>query len=94
MIQETELQSPLSVAAGKLGLSRLEEDVARGQCVARYALHGAQDAGAWRELARGTTVGHRKLDRFEPAAVRRVRVDVQDAVATPRRLRIGLYRGA
>ena len=77
-----------------VGLSRLEEDVARGQCVARYALHGAQDAGAWRELARGTTVGYRKLDRFEPAAVRRVRVDVQDAVATPRRLRIGLYRGA
>ena len=25
MMQETELQSPLSVAAGKLGLSRLEE---------------------------------------------------------------------
>jgi len=77
-----------------IGLSRLEEDVARGQCVARYALHGAPDAGEWRELARGTTVGYRKLDRFEPAAVRRVRVDVQDAVATPRRLRIGLYRGA
>src|SRR2546426_6732393 len=29
MIQETELQSPLSVAAGKLGLSRLEEDEQR-----------------------------------------------------------------
>ena len=77
-----------------VGLSRLEEDVARGQCVARYTLRGAQDAGDWRELTGGSTVGYRKLDRFEPAAVRRVRVDVHDAVAAPRRLRIGLYRGA
>ena len=78
-----------------VGVSRLEEDITRGQCVGRYALQGAPADGAdWRELARGTTVGYRKLDRFESATVRRVRVEVQDAVATPRRLRIGLYRGA
>ena len=77
-----------------VGISRLEEEVGRGQCVARYAIRGAQDAGEWRDLARGTTVGYRKLDRFEPATVRRVRVEVQDAVAPPRRLRIGLYRGS
>jgi alpha-L-fucosidase len=86
---ELDLGRPVTV-----GMSRLEEDIARGQCVARYALHGAPDAEDWRELARGTTVGYRKLDRFEPATVRRVRVEVQDAVATPRRLRLGLYRGA
>jgi len=77
-----------------IGLARLEEDIARGQCVARYAVQGRVDgAGEWRELARGTTVGYRKVDRFEPAALRRVRVVVEDAVATPRPLRIGLYRG-
>ena len=78
-----------------VGVSRLEEDITRGQCVARYAVLGAEGGGAaWRELARGTTVGLRKLDRFGPATVRRVRVEVQDAVAAPRPLRIGLYRGA
>jgi len=77
-----------------IGLARLEENIARGQCVARYAVQGRVDgAGEWRELARGTTVGYRKVDRFEPAALRRVRVVVEDAVATPRPLRIGLYRG-
>ena len=77
-----------------VGISRLEEDIARGQCVARYAVLGTEsDRGSWRELARGTTVGHRKLDRFEPATVRKVRIEVQDAVAPPHRLRIGLYRG-
>jgi alpha-L-fucosidase len=78
-----------------VGISRLEEDIARGQCVARYALLGMEaDGEAWRELTRGSTVGHQKLDRFEPATVRKVRIEVQDAVATPHRLRIGLYRGA
>jgi alpha-L-fucosidase len=51
-------------------------------------------AGEWRELARGTTVGYRKVDRFEPTPARRVRVVVEDAVAPPRPLRIGLYSGA
>src|SRR5205823_13807363 len=39
-----------------VGVSRLEEDITGGQCVARYAVLGAQaDGAAWRELARGTT---------------------------------------
>jgi alpha-L-fucosidase len=78
-----------------IALARLEEDITRGQCVARYAVYGTlPDRGDWRELARGTTVGYRKVDRFAPATVRRVRVVVEDAVAPPRPLRIGLYRGA
>jgi alpha-L-fucosidase len=74
------------------GIVRLEEPIAQGQYVARYAVHGAVD-GDWQELARGTTVGHRKLDRFDATAVRKVRVTVEDAVAPPQRLRIGLYGG-
>ncbi|HEV8265736.1 MAG TPA: alpha-L-fucosidase [Gemmatimonadales bacterium] len=76
-----------------VGTIRLEEDIAHGQFVARYAVHGTVD-GDWRQLARGTTVGYRKLDRFEPKPVRRVRVVVEDAVAAPRPLRLGLYQAA
>ena len=75
------------------GIVRLEEDIVQGQRVARYAVHGSMD-GAWRELCRGTTVGHRKLDRFDVVPLRRVRVTVEGAVAPlPSRLRIGLYAG-
>jgi alpha-L-fucosidase len=91
-------RGPTAVAEVDLGrtvpiaVARLEEDIARGQCVARYAVHGTVAGGGdWRELARGTTVGYRKVDRFEPAALRKVRVVVEDAAATPRPLRIGLY---
>ena len=74
------------------GIVRLEEDIVQGQRVARYAVHGAAVDGAWRELARGTTVGHRKLDQFNATPVRLVRVTVEDAVARlPTRLRIGVY---
>jgi alpha-L-fucosidase len=70
---------------------RLEEDITQGQHVARYAVYGAVE-GAWQELSRGTTIGHRKLDRFSPTPVRRLRVVVEDAITPlPSRLRIGVY---
>ncbi len=73
-----------------VGLADLREDVSRGQAIARYGLDGS-DGGEWRTLARGTTIGFRKLDRFDPAAVGRVRLIVEGAVDTPRPLSIGLY---
>jgi alpha-L-fucosidase len=75
-----------------LGLVRLEEEISLGQDVARYSVQGS-DGGPWRELSRGLTIGFRKLDRFEPMPARRIRVVVEDAVAPPRPLRIGLYAG-
>jgi alpha-L-fucosidase len=72
------------------GMSDLREDIARGQAVSSWALEGS-DGGAWRTLVRGTTIGYRKLDRFEPAAVRRVRLTIQDAVAAPQPVRLGLF---
>lgn len=72
------------------GIADLREDITRGQCVARYTLEGLGDDG-WTTLSRGTTIGYRKLDRFPPVRVRRVRLTVEDAVAAPRPIRIGLY---
>ncbi len=74
------------------GIVRLEEDITHGQAVARYAVYGAE-AEDWHELARGSTIGYRKLDRIAPTPVRRLRVVVEDAVATPRGLAIGLHAG-
>jgi len=76
---EVELTLP---RAATVSVARLAEDVARGQRVARYALAGA-DGGDWRVLSRGTTIGHAKLDRFEPARVRQVRLTIEDAAAAP-----------
>jgi alpha-L-fucosidase len=74
---EIELARPTTIS-----VARLEENVARGQRVARYTLAGATD-GEWSVLARGTTIGYTKLDRLAPANVRRVRLTIEDAVASP-----------
>ena len=73
-------------------IADLREDVEHGQAVARYTLEGS-DGGAWRPLARGTTIGHRKLDRFAATPLRRVRLTIEDAVWPPRPVRIGLHAG-
>jgi alpha-L-fucosidase len=73
-----------------IGVARLEEDITRGQCVARYTLYGAND-GDWRVLSRGTTIGYAKLDRFSPAPVSGVRLVIDDAVATPQPIAMKLY---
>jgi alpha-L-fucosidase len=75
-----------------VGIADLAEDVEHGQVVARYTLEGA-NGGEWRALSRGATIGFRKLDRFPPQTVRRVRLRVLDAVEAPRPLRIALHAG-
>lgn len=75
----------------RVGLVRLEEEIERGQLVARYAVEGSRDGGTWRELSRGQTIGYRKLDRFAPTDVRRVRVLIEDALGSPCALRLGVY---
>jgi alpha-L-fucosidase len=84
---EIDLGRPVAV-----GIADLREDISRGQVVARYALEGA-DRGAWQTLARGTTIGYCKLDRFMPVTVRRVRLTIEDAVASPPPVRIALFAG-
>ncbi|MEO8635561.1 MAG: alpha-L-fucosidase [Gemmatimonadales bacterium] len=73
-----------------VGIADLREEIERGQVVARYRLEGS-NGGDWRTLSRGTTIGYRKLDRFAPQAVRRVRFIVEDAVATPQPVRLRLF---
>lgn len=78
-----------------VGIADLREDIRQGQRVAHYVLEAtAGDGRGWRTLSRGTTIGYRKLDRFEPVRVERVRLVVEaDAVAAPAPVRIRLYAG-
>jgi alpha-L-fucosidase len=75
----------------------LKEDITRGQAVARYDVTGSDGVrefslgGPWQSLSRGTTIGYRKLDRFPPVQVRRVRVIVQEALRPVRNLKLELF---
>ena len=65
-----------------VGLIDLREDVGHGQRVAGYAIE-SHAGTAWQELARGTTIGCRRLIRVSPTRCRRLRLVINDAVAAP-----------
>ena len=56
------------------------------KAVAKYTVSGS-DAGDWRELSRGTTIGYARIDRITATSVRRVRVTIEDAAAAPEPVR-------
>lgn len=66
------------------------EKLAFGERVRSYALEGRTE-GQWRELCRGSAIGHKKIDRFEPALVDRVRLRVLEASDKPKIRRLALY---
>ena len=86
---ELDLRGPRTIA-----IAALSEDITQGQIVSRYMLEGERD-GAWLPLSEGTTIGYRKLDRFDPVAVRRVRLTISRrgrhaATRSDRRVRAGV----
>jgi alpha-L-fucosidase len=72
-------------------ISDLREDITRGQRVSAFTVEGAADAG-WQVLARGTTIGYRRLDRVARTPVRRVRVTVQ-TITAPHPIEVVLHAG-
>lgn len=73
-----------------VGAVDLREDIANGQRVARYRLE-ASDGGDWREIARGTTIGYRRLARVQPTRVHRIRLTLEDWVESPEPVRLSCF---
>ena len=51
------------------------EDISKGQKISSFVVEGMKD-GRWSVLAEGTTVGHKRILRFEPCCCEKVRVRV------------------
>ena len=66
------------------------EDIRQGERVREYVVEGLA-GGAWRELARGVSVGHKRIDRFPAATVSRVRLRVLKSVAEPLIRKLAVY---
>jgi alpha-L-fucosidase len=84
---EIELGREVSV-----GMASFSERIEHGQCVARYRLEGWSVAG-WRLLSEGATIGYRRIDRFAPVSVSRVRLTVEEAYSRPRLSNLSLHAG-
>lgn len=71
----------------------LQEHIALGQYVEDYAVD-AWDGADWRPVCRGTTIGHKKLDRVAPVTAARIRVSIGKSRARPHLRAVGLFRSA
>jgi alpha-L-fucosidase len=58
------------------------EDITNGERVREYTVEGKVE-GAWKTLANGTAIGHKKIDRFDPVEVSELRLVVAKSAATP-----------
>lgn len=74
----------------RVSIVRLEEAIEHGQAIAGFAIEGLAGDG-WRTLAAGATIGYARLVRIEPAPLRRLRVVVRQAIATPRPIAIRVF---
>lgn len=68
----------------------LQEYIAEGQHVEEYSVEALTSAG-WQEIKRGTTIGHKKLDRVVPVTATRVKINILRSRALPLIRNVSLY---
>jgi alpha-L-fucosidase len=66
------------------------EDIREGERVREYIIEGRTDRG-WTELARGESIGHKRIERFGPVTVSAVRLRVKRSVANPLIRKLAVY---
>jgi alpha-L-fucosidase len=74
-------------------VARTQEYIALGQRVEAYTIE-TWDGAAWKPLVSGTTIGHKKLDRFAAVTTQKVRLSITKARACPTISSLGLHHVA
>lgn len=69
----------------------LQEYIAFGQRVKSFSV-AAYINDAWKEIARGTTIGYKRLLRFPDVKTEKIKVNILDSKACPVISNIGLYK--
>ena len=68
----------------------MKEPIALGQRVEEHRIE-AWDGAAWQEVARGTTIGHKRLHRFPDTTASKVRLSIDKTRACPAIQAFGMY---
>jgi alpha-L-fucosidase len=70
----------------------LSEDLNEGQNVRAYSLK-VRVGNEWKEVSRGTTIGHKKIDIFPAVTTDAVRLDVLSSLNEPKLKRLTVHYG-
>ncbi len=93
-IDEDATTASLEVNLGEsvtFNVSLIQEYIALGQRVEEYRIE-AWDGQDWKQISEGTTIGHKKLDRFPDVTTSKVRLTIVKSQASPLIRAFGLYR--
>jgi alpha-L-fucosidase len=85
----TNLEMILS-APRKIDCAITMENIAKGERVREYVIEGKVD-GAWKTLATGTAIGHKRIDQFQPVEVSELRLRISKSAATPAIRKFAVY---
>lgn len=83
---EIDLQKPVT-----FDVSMVKEYIPLGQRVEEYSI-SAFDGNEWKTIVNGTTIGHKKLDRFSPITAIKVRLDIKKSQYPPQIRAFGLFK--
>jgi hypothetical protein len=67
------------------------EEIAHGERIQAYTLAGRLPDGSWQDLARGQSVGHKRLEQFPATELTALRLTVNRAKAEPRLRQLAAY---
>lgn len=67
------------------------EDIAHGERVRAYEVEGLVPGNRWQKLCDGISVGHKRIQRFDPVEVSKVRFRATKSAATPMIRRLAVY---
>jgi len=68
----------------------LMEDIRQGERVREFVVEG-RSQGDWKELCKGQSIGHKRIDRFSPLEVSEVRLRVTRSAASPVIRRLAVF---
>ena len=68
----------------------LMEQIAEGERIREYVIEGMAD-GEWKELAKGTCVGHKRIQPFSDVTVSKIRLRVTSSIAEPIIRQLSVY---
>ena len=67
------------------------EQITQGERVRAYAVEGLDGGGKWQKLCEGISIGHKRIQRFEPVEATKVRLRVTESVARPQVRSLAVY---
>jgi alpha-L-fucosidase len=77
-------------SAKTFNLALLQEDIRKGQRVEEFYLD-IWDGGTWKPIARGTTIGYKKILRFSQVSSQKVRIRITQSRLVPFISNFSLY---